>query len=906
MATLEQRAAHVLNDYLIQHVWNQPQREYRRVVTPVLVSRRALHGTWDYRYGQITLPDTTKDYYVFKITAQQLAGVPLHTTDEWKTLATLMDTDRLDVKMYTQSGVMLYRDRIYLHPHSEGEHWLVAVERSMLRKIIGTFDTNPESYQDVYMEFYYDTDAVANLRTWHFYLNNQAAIDAAYARITDDISPNEVLFINGWVRTITTKAQLHLGDYVECYDDGNVYCEFTVNPFDGSMRTYASVVCEETAYIVHIPKALNPEYYVLPHNLCDVYAIPSDGSPGLLVQRSCTDTRGFIQLTHGDFAIPNNVIQAYYATFNASNPETPITYELRILVRYHPQALAANGSDPTNHMIRDANYIDVLYLHSDAEIVQFMAGDNSPMPFWLATTLEQSAYPTYMFDYRFNPLPADIQGMVDTLGYYQALSILCPQIQRFTITAEHTRTFTVDTPLLFEDKSNVTAHVFIDGYKIHDSFVSVIPNANTETVQITLDATVAFPVDGEVVVELHETTTVAPQTIVPNETTRVVVMPNEDFVVHEEINVSPIQVYGIGATSSYAYKAIENDNVHYRTWTIPAGIVIEFLPWSYNRRYLIHSATGIYRFDHTSQTGIFGDTIRLNLTATINGLVGPRPILGDVVPLVYLNGKALVQHVDFELLDHQLNGEHLSFRQLAIQNISYLKDGGVTPEVDNTNTLEVYLCGGYDVISTYGHPTPGNPTGLADMFLWYPSLSMAYTDGVIFSKAGIRHGVFTADALPTTYGALSGSRTTVTYNANQILSNVALNTDTERIALLRAYLVNWFTTNEPSRILIPQSHCIYSVYMALIVSYLLNTYGSSNNTGVLDTVNIKRQVLRLFENYKRLDVVYTQTLDRRFIDVYPWYQKVTVMNTQLLSLIQDLAKLVTEVPDSVTHGDILQ
>lgn len=893
MATLQQRAAHVLNDYLIEHVWNQPQREYRRVVTPVLVATRALHGTWDYRYGQITLPDTTKDYYVFQLNALQLAGVPLHTTIEWKSLATLMDTDRLDVKMYSTAGLMLYRDRIYMHPHSDSGNWLVAVERNMAKKVLGTF--NPS--QEYYIEFYYDTDSVANLRTWHFYLSNEAAIDAAYARISDTVSPNEVVFVNGWTRTITAKTQLRLGDYIECYDDGNVYCEITVNPFDGSMRTYVSTVCEETAHIVHIPKALNPLYYVLPHNLCDVYALPSTGGPGLLVQRSHTDTRGFIQLTHGDFAIPDSVIQEYYGLFNVGTPSPPVTFTLRILVRYHPQALAANGSDPTNHMIRDVNYTDVLYLHSDAEIVQFMAGDNSPMPFWLATVLEQSEYPTYMFDYLFNPEPSDIQSIVNALGYYQTLSILCPQIQRFTITAEHTRTFTVTTPLLFVDKTHIAAHVFVDGLKIHDSSVTATADAESETVQITLAETVVFPVGGEVVVELHETATITPKTIVPSAEAHVLVVENDDYVVYEEVNAAPVQVQGLSTSSSYYYKPIEPNSVYFRTWTIEAGTVLEFLPWTYGRRYIVQGTTGLYRFDHTSQDDIFGSTIRLNMTASITG-IGQRAILNDVVPFVYMNGKALVQHVDFELLEHRFNGEFLSFRQIVIQNIGYLKDCD--------NTLEVYLGCGYNVVSEYGHPTPGNPTGLADMFLWFPNISMAYTDGAIFSKAGVRHGVFTAEALPTTYGAISGARTTVPYNANEILSALALNTDTERIEQLRAYLLEWFTTNEPSRILIPHSHCIYSVYMALVVGYLVDTYAGTADTEVLNTTELWHQTVRLFENYKRLDVVYTQTLNRTFIDVYPWYYRPQVQNRQLLNLIQGLSKLVTETSDTVTHGDLLQ
>jgi hypothetical protein len=917
LATLEQQVARFLNDYLFTTVWNQPQREFRKVVIPTLLSSRSLHGTWDYGFGQVTLPDTQRNYFVYRIPMAQVSGIPLFPittkyssryTEEWHTLSTIMDNDRLDVRVFGEHGEMFYRGDIHMIKHVSGEHLLLAIESKMALKIVST----PADMDNIKVDLYFDTDTIANMQTWHYKVtsDNLAEVWTNVTTLNTETvaAAKELVFVNGKLpvisdTTLTYKEQtdIKIGDYVECVDDGNVFCEFTVDPYAETTRSYMSGVRSQPAFIIHIPKALNPDYRMLTHNTCDVYAMPKDGSPGILIHRAYSNTRGFIQLTHADFAIPINVLTDYSSYFNQQ-------FNIRVIVRHH---------DADNLMMRDVNYIDVLYLHNDQQIVDFMADDHNPMPFWKATVLEQSQYINFMFYYLRDFTENNITDIVEALGYFQTLSLICPQVYRSTITQDmhDDRLLSVPLPLLFSHKLTTIGHVFISGRKINDYLVTTISDGTN--LNITFDASIELPVGAELVVELQEDDMHLMMRFTPTAEIPSVIIPITDYKVFEETRYTlpsggPF-IKGVDHTSNDSYRSVVPSETYTATTPITGTVMLTFPSHVYltaggspsGRTFIIQNTIGIHRFDETSSSNMIGGTIQLPLEELADDDT-TRPLLGDFAPVVYMNGKSLVEGVDFQLIKCGFVQDETSFYQIVIQNISYLKDGSFTTIQDNRNTFEIYLRRGMDVVTEFGHPTPGNPTGLNELFLWFPSLSMAYTNGDIISNAGIRHGLFTMESLPSVYGAISGARTSVTYYSNSVLSSLAADTDTEKIIALRAYLVEWLTADEPPIIEIPGSHKIYSIYVGRMVRELIDLYSATADDATINITDIKRTIINKYKYLKQYDVAYTQVLDRRFIDVYPWYRKLPVTNRRLYNMIQKLAQEVTELPDTITDGDLLQ
>lgn len=430
-----------LGDYCSRAIWNEPQKEYRHNIKLSLQKTRPQVNVWSMSNESVVLPDGSQ-YFVYTAPLGHFAGLDVRSSD-WQTVTALLSNTRIQLRVHDSTGKRLFSDKVFVKSSVVDTNLiLIAIDTAMLKKIA---DTNEN---DIFIGVYFDSDVPNNISIECFKVNN-------LNRNTVITKANNATFVfrNGFAVRNLTSSDLLVGDFVELVTDENIVDSFTLDlSQDGDARMYRSPD-GQSKYIIHIPKAKNPNNRIVSHDTCDFFLFPRNLNGSNLHGRFFHRAQGneyssFIQLTHNDFGVPTSLVDEFRGF--AGTDEVV----LHVFIRHHDRRVNVDGVLEDRVLTRDKNYLDFLYQLTDNQILDFLEGNGEAnIQFWKASNLEESNFISIVKDTSIQELEHSLDFYTDALGYINTASLLSARIHRYvglTGTGKITRAITL--PLAYQWK----------------------------------------------------------------------------------------------------------------------------------------------------------------------------------------------------------------------------------------------------------------------------------------------------------------------------------------------------------------------------------------------------------------------------------------------------------------------
>lgn len=878
--TTRTRILSYLNRYLFDQVWNEPRSEYRVNVRPQVINAIPKSGRLHFISASIPLP-TTDSYYVYAVPKCCLEidfSMP-----SWISLDTYMiNNPNVDIRVHGTSGQYLVRNKIYVIDHPDTDMFIVAVEKKMAIKVLGTAYDKKE----IFVAIYFDSDKPNDVIRQYKYISTIDDKISVYSQ-KDNF---DTIFVNGREVVLQSSTDINIGDYVEMIRDENIIATFDIDLTDKEQcRIFASDLSSNFKYIVHIPKALNPDNKVITHNLCDVYVRPKGITgahmKGLFLHRAYED-RGITQITHNDFAIPEPIITAYCNQLGSNE------VSLHVVCRYHNR---------DQYLVREANYINMLYLLTDKEILDFME-EIGPvnMEFWSAKHLEKSQYVNMLFSVPEFANLNNASDFISALGFYNSIGILCRRVHNFTVNDSVKRNFLVDIPESIIGNM-MHLNVCINGLKINDDLTRVA--TYDSSVGVIIDEAVPYANNDKVTTELFEVPKFYSQTVHVTEV-------NNKFPIIGNIKLfrkvlTTVDNYNknflskdYGCEYSYYPVTISNiatisieDNVQYITFTSDA----------YDNDYLITSerlfsrvTNNTFNIVDLNIATIQTDMMTVPSIDMISGEIVNIPLIDfDTTSIVYLNGHELVKDVDYSFIKQKSYGGGNVYSAIYIQNVSYLQPTG--------NNIEVYITTDKEVGRDYGFVSQTKLPSLTSILYWLEGLSRIVADGSSVRSMTWNAGYLQLSDNPRN-GALYQVRATCPLTIKEFVDEYAENLDDERIPRIVEFFRS-MTTPLPEIELIERSHMIYSI----LVNEVLKEAIAGRIVLAFDA-DASRMLLQVpdFLSLNDIDVIHNNInkLNFKYVDFYPSYRLNESFDIEIYRNTLQLAKAVLP-NDTIKDGDTI-
>ena len=409
-----------LNNHCSKFIWNEPQREYRHNIKLALQMKRPQINVWTTDKEIVTLPVSDRQFFVYATPVRHFAGLDVGSSD-WQSVTTLINK-RIQLRIHDSTGRRLVGSYIYTKTSSADRNTIyIAIDAEMLNKIaVG-------KSEDLFIGVYFDSDADGTVSIY-----SGKVTEANKNEFITRSESATVKFVNGmYIKGNLTsnisesgKFLIKNGDFVELIKDGNVVGSFSVDlSNDDDSRVYISEKDLRLKNIIHIPKALNSQNYLISHDTCDFFIYPRNRSTsykvGLYFHRAQgSEDRSFIQLTHNDFGVPTSLIDMFSEYLGADE------VVIDCYIRRHSR---------TKTLQRDKHYLDYLYQLDDNTILDFLEGKaDSDISFWEAAKLETSNYLSIVKDTNAQLIQSTLKFYTEALGYTNTASLLSHRIFRYT------------------------------------------------------------------------------------------------------------------------------------------------------------------------------------------------------------------------------------------------------------------------------------------------------------------------------------------------------------------------------------------------------------------------------------------------------------------------------------------
>lgn len=883
----EQLIASRLNTFLFQKVWNEPVGEFRNNIVPMVLSERSVKGIIRVYGDDLELPTLDTQYYLYAASKHTLHGVsfPYKLGYEWIRTDDLANSYGILLHIYHTTGLMLPKQACYIYRLRNNNGYLVAINKLISETLF------PYSEKDnVRFTVYFDSDVPNPAEVKCFTVPHRDSMYTArteimnYIRSCTHVGVDHItVYINGYETKVTGVDSFPTDCYVDVIHDENVITSFDMDLTDPEQnKGFYSVMDKTYKQLVHIPKALNPENKIFTHNTMDIFVRKKDKeedgtNKGLFLHR-CAN-RSVTQVTHNDIAIPMYIVDAYRDYL-----ETP-DITLHIVIRQHSK---------DNVLIRDKNYIDLLYTLDDATIVEHLTGriPIEDLKFWHAEELEQSVYLEAMFDVPDIVTPSNMTYYIEGLGYYHVMSLLTEKITTATITEWFESGYAFPKPYIYQG-SPIYPIVYLDGVKV-DSDKIVTTAFNDTHVGIGFTSDYHVPVGSLMSLEMFLDGVKRVYAITPESGNSVISLPYGEFDIIEELDFGDITVSGFDRTTNKGYKPFtEHTGNIVVTTTGQDTCSVTFGPRLYGRTFIIQPVQRVYRFKQDLAKMIEdGSPLILDLDVPVEGYPGKRvPVYHTPTVLAYLNGRYLTEGVDFTIQELHDYAGNLACKVMCIQNVSWLNESSNSVEYFITSASEENKKFGYSVDDTCH--ISGN-----ELALYFPKMTAVHVDGRIEHEIVDKGNKFDLPHDKHRQGALCEFRTSVPEYLSIYLSRYHINDDLERIRILNEYFYG-INPDLPDIIVLEESHICYSIYTATVVRDILN----GNIKGLSYDPDIARMEDQV-KSYKYLalaDLVNQRKYDLRFVDVSPHYRQFTVDTPEMRRVLQAFIKLTMPEDDAISN-----
>lgn len=883
----EMLIASCLNTFMFQKVWNEVPGEFRHNVIPQVLSERSVSGSIRVYGVDIPLPTSDGPYYLYAVTSSIMSGVtfPKQLSYDWIRLDNLVNDYDILLHVYHTSGIMLPKLGCYIRRLYNNTGFIIAVSKKVASPII------PYSEKDnIRLTIYYDSDITDKVSVKCFEVPysdvNYAYRNEIYQYIrscNQNGEDNTCVYINGYETVINDLSSFPLGSYVDIVNDENIHFSFDIDLTDVDQnKGFYSEMDKTYKQLVHIPKELNPDNKVLTHNTMDIFvrkkSRESDKTIKGLYLHRCAN-RSVTQVTHNDIAIPMYIVDAYRDYLETQE----IT--LHVVVREHSK---------DNVLIRDKNYIDLLYTHDDKEIIEFLCDrtDYKQLDFWTAENLEKSVYVEAMFDIPNIINPSNMTYYIEGLGYYHTMSLLTEKMVSAKITEWFESGYVFPKPYIYQG-APIYPLVYLDGNKVDDENISLVDIGNNAYVGVGFKKGFPVKVGSTMSLEMFIDGIKTVYAFTPDINNAFIVIPYNEFDILEEVDNSTIPVSGFDRTVTKSYKLFTDypGNISIQT-TKDNQYRIVFGSNLYKKRFIIQPKNRVYRNKIDLKDKIKnGDPLFLDLDVNIKGTVERVPVWFTPTVVVYLNGKYLTEGVDFTVQEVRDYEGNLAIKVLAIQNVSWLNS--------RENFVEYYITSAHNENTKFGWVVDDTAyIENKELAIYFPKMTTCHIDGKYELNLVDYYNRFKILNNEYRQGALFELRTSVPEFISEYLSRYHINEDIERMEILNEYFYGR-TQDLPEKIILEESHVCYSTYTASVIRDLIN----GNLKGLSydpDEERMRDQV----SGYKYLaesDLVHEEKYDLRFVDVYPHYRQFAVDTPEQRKVLQAFIKLTMPEDDNVSN-----
>lgn len=620
-----------LVNHAILNAWCNPEQDLQSIVEPKRITRAI--GVWnDFEAGKTVyeLPDKTSRFHVFQIgqLSPALMGL-LETHGLWVLAADTCHQKRMVIDVYTQYGIQFPRTQT----------WYMVTKNRNLLFAVKEVPSIPVSLREegIFLRVY--TNAFFQSRRSGIMVDD-VSVAGKLIKTTEDVldlqnlctewakRPGAVcVTVNGMKVSHLNLFSAPIGAYVEVIYDSSIrqIVDFPLK----DLRAFQSALDEKTKYLLHY--AHQGAGMIDYHDDIDLFLVHKnptrDRHRGVFYHRNAPKGDAVRMVTHKDYAIPTDYVNAYLA----SQPTWPAD---EVLVRMH-----IRYSGYARPLVDEANRIKELYKMKDADVQEAMLSIDAVVNNWTAATLENSAYAAVMRAHSANMS----LGLVQEAYGYNAISKIMADSPIFTKTVSGKQVVDLGYGLQVHSIAyEYDAAGLLLGYYQHtQGSTYVCQNNNARLVEM---------VAGKLSTQLDEV--YGSQAIPIDETA-----DHRFYTCGIEFD-GTINNRWVDVTGTNAYLIIEG-KVHWLTDGVTTYTVVRS-----NKNVLaygldLNNASGVLRFPLTHLAYREG-----NVTKRVMEIP-----MGELD--IFLNQRSLVEGVDY----------YVKFPEIVITNKTYLKEGN-TQHVD--------------------------------------------------------------------------------------------------------------------------------------------------------------------------------------------------------------------------------
>ena len=881
MTDIETALISALNLFCFQKIWNEPTSELRANIIPSMVQPRSITGNVSIGAKTIALPTNTDPYYVYVIPSTLMHVFSARQVpSNWISGVDLCNKYDILLYVYHLNGKMIHKGSIFIK--RDGSRYILAVDKKMSQKCLLFSEM-----KDLRLTMYFDSDFTNKMEVRSYKVpptdSNFNYRRQIYDYIADYLYTNEhtTVYVNGYETVFENINTFPENAYIDILHDSNNIFSFDIDLTDVKNNVaFYSNKDETYKQLVHIPKSLNPDNKILTHNTCDIYVRQKlengKSGKGLYLHRCAA--RGVDQVTHNDISIPMFIVDAYRDTLN--------TQEISLHLKFRQH-------DKDNVLLRDKNYIDLLYTLDDELIIQHLLGNvQENLSFWKASNLEQSTYVKMMFDVPNIITKENMIKYVDGLGYYHVMALLCKKIVHSTVLAWYDSGINIPKPYLFMTNL-VYPFVYLNEKKI--SHVSTrYTNIGTTNLRVGINENIPVIPGDRLTVEMFVDGDLNIYKMSPTVGNTEITVPYTDLDILEEFDISDTPVKAFDLTGTKSYRVISTTDGNVGMYKSKTSTRIVFGPNLYGRNFIIQNRKRVYKWEKNLDSILEnGNPIFLNLHYPVKDAGYEAPILKTPHVRVYLNGKYLIQGIDFSIKARYDHHNRLSTKQILVNSLEYLLPTG--------NKVEWFATSGIEENEVHGYVVDNKAAVPEELALLFENMSMVHVDGKYEQGAfDLGNMVGIPDNGLHRQGAPFQICTVVPELVHDFLSEYHPNTEIDRLKILNEYFYGRQPILDPI-VVLPQSHRCYSPYVVMIIRDILNDTlkGISYDP---DESRMKDQ-FKSYEFVKNSDLVHSGQYDLNYVDVYPHYKQIIVQNPNVYKVLQAFIR-ITMPKDTVTSGEV--
>ena len=843
-----------LEDIYFNRVWNATKDHGEVNFSLTKAAVRVQAGAVPVSLSVVGLPTTDKVYAVYHAPIDVFGRFVTLPSYHWINQANVLKQESIRITAYTAQGRMIPERSIFLRYDPSRSMVLIAINTVYTKACTSLL------YPDLYMSVYKDTSRMTPIVSSLYQVKTSAPVLAAISEAQSIYPAGTIVTINGWTIDPNKAFALTTGDVVEIMSDPDIvgYADLYL---DDNQTGYFSSKFGEYREILHLPKSINPNNYIITHDTLTINVFDALSNKGVYGHR--VDPHAIEAITHQDFSMSRSVLNAFQNGLGAQS------VKVRLHVRYATIPLRLSD---------DINHLQSLYVLSDEIIKKQLVGlSDHPIKEWKAAYLEQSAFLDLV--YRFPDFDQDIlANYSNAVGYYDVASTLSQ--------AMHYYSYKGEKAIIAKPKRLIgypcQALVYAKGRKLPAYSVKV-EDYSTQSVSIDYTNTSYITINTPMAAYITEGGLRTPIPFNPTSLAASITLDSDDYSVVKIVDYpSPQPIWQDSTVKGYHVLPVSPGDYHL-TVKPDNSVVLSVNPSHYGDRFYLVPKGGlsseVYQLDTLLENK--QPLIMALKTTAVDGTI--LPLVAYQTLEVYINGYRLIEGLDYRCDPLLGNSNDVLQTLLTVSNQDYinLDEGG--------NILETVVHGDSVVSTDKGYVIENMLHRDEPPMVWSASCGRAYAHGLLVNN--LREiGDTLISARPLDDGVPYLLEWSLPFSVKKLMQSLQAEPDIDlRTRIFK--VLNLTKPVYPSIVSMFHLYALYSPYLASIITDVA--------MGVLTVIDEPKddQFLKQFSNYTLLysrDPVINdseQRLDRRFVTLAAHYANFIVSDPEQMLLVQRLINL---------------